>query len=95
MGTSENAVRIQIWTALVAMLVLKIEQMRSTFRWSLSHLAALLRLNAMAHRKLDEWLNNPYPYSRGRPPEKPLPLFANILDSKRGGHEIETGLEGV
>jgi len=94
-GTSENAVRIQIWTALIAMLVLKIQQLRSTFGWSLSHLAALLRLNLMAHRKLDEWLNDPYPYSRVRPPDEPLPLFANILDSKRGGHEMETGLDGV
>ena len=37
-GTSENAVKIQIWTALLCMLILKILQMRSTFGWSLSNL---------------------------------------------------------
>ena len=42
-GTSENAVQIQIWTALIAMLLLKYLKMRSTFAWSFSHLVALLR----------------------------------------------------
>jgi hypothetical protein len=91
-GTSENAVRIQIWTALVAMLLLKMQQMRSRFGWSLSNLAALFRLNLLAHRKLEEWLDDPFAYSRVAPPQKPLPLFANILDSITGGHEIATGL---
>jgi IS4 transposase len=42
-GTSANAVRTQVWTALIAMLVLKYLQLKSTFTWSLSNLAALLR----------------------------------------------------
>lgn len=42
-GTSANAVRTQVWTALIAMLVLKYLQLKSTFSWSLSNLAALLR----------------------------------------------------
>jgi hypothetical protein len=42
-GTSANAVRTQVWTALIAMLVLKYLQLKSTFSWSLSTLAALLR----------------------------------------------------
>lgn len=90
-GVTENAVQIQIWTALVAMLLLKMQQMRATFGWSLSNLAALFRLNLLAHRRLEEWLDDPYAYSRVAPPQKPLPLFPNILDSIRGGHEFETG----
>src|SRR5258708_22031953 len=39
-GTSANAVRTQVWTALIAMLVLKYLQLKSTFSWSLSTLAA-------------------------------------------------------
>jgi len=93
-GTSENAVRIQIWTALIAMLLLKVQQMRSNITWSLSNLAALLRLNLMTHRELGEWLDDPYGYSRSEPPEPDLPLFANILDSTRGGHEIQTAPSG-
>jgi IS4 transposase len=42
-GTSANAVRTQVWTALIAMLVLKYLQLKSQFPWSLSTLAALLR----------------------------------------------------
>ena len=91
-GTSENAVRIQIWTALIAMLVLKLQQLESKLRWSLSTLAAMLRLNLMAHRDLREWLDDPYGYSRGDPPPDDLPLFPDNLDSIRGGHEIGGGL---
>ena len=59
-GTSENAVQIQIWTALIAMLVLKYLQMRSTFDWSLSNMIALLRQQLSVYRDLWTWLNNPY-----------------------------------
>jgi len=34
-GTSENAVQIQIWTALIAMPILKYLQLKSSFGWSL------------------------------------------------------------
>jgi len=77
---------------LIAILLLKIQQLRSKLGWSLSNLAALLRLNIMAHRKLDEWLDDPYGYSRVDPPDEPLPLFANILDSIGGGHEMKPRL---
>jgi IS4 transposase len=43
-GTSENALRIQIWTALIALLLLKWLHRLSTANWSLSNLASLLRL---------------------------------------------------
>lgn len=41
-GTSATALHTQIWTALIALLVLKYLQLRSTFGWSLSNLVALL-----------------------------------------------------
>lgn len=59
-GTSANAVKIQIWTALIAMLILRFLQLRSKFNWSLSNLAALLRMNLFTHRDLWPWLNNPF-----------------------------------
>ena len=67
-GTSENAVQIQIWTALIAMLILKWLQMKSTFGWSLSNLIALLRQQLSVYRDLWAWLNNPY--------QAPPPLVA-------------------
>jgi hypothetical protein len=44
-GTSANALKVQVWTALIAMLVLKYLQLRSRFAWSLSNLVALLRMS--------------------------------------------------
>jgi hypothetical protein len=59
-GTSENAVQTQIWTALIAMLMVKYLQLRSTFGWSLSNLIALLRQQLFVYRDLFKWLNDPY-----------------------------------
>lgn len=59
-GTSANAVKTQIWTALISMLVLRYLQLRSTFHWSLSNLVALLRMNLFTHRDLWAWLDHPF-----------------------------------
>lgn len=59
-GTSANAVKIQIWTALIAMLILRFLQLWSQFHWSLSNLVALLRMNLFTHRDLWAWLNKPF-----------------------------------
>jgi IS4 transposase len=59
-GTSANAVRTQVWTALIAMLVLKYLQLKSTFSWSLSTLAALLRQQLFLYRDLWLWLDDPF-----------------------------------
>jgi hypothetical protein len=58
-GTSANAVHIQIWTALIAMLLLKYLQFRSTITWALSNLVALLRWNLFTYRDLWVWINKP------------------------------------
>ncbi len=59
-GTTANAVKIQIWTALVSMLILRYCQLKASFFWSLSNLVALLRMNLFTHRDLWRWLNEPY-----------------------------------
>ncbi len=59
-GTSENALRIQIWTALIAMLLLKWLHHLSNAGWSLSNLATMLRLNLFTYRDLRDWLNDPF-----------------------------------
>ena len=73
-GTSANAVRTQIWTALIAMLLIKILQQRSTFAWALSNLIALLRWNLFTYRCLWEWINRPFDTPPETPPEQ-LELF--------------------
>ena len=68
-GTSENALHIQIWTALLAMLLLKWLHHLSQAHWSLSNLATMLRLNLFTYRDLRQWLKNPF----GTPPLVPRP----------------------
>ncbi len=66
-GTSENALRIQIWTALIAILLLKWLHHLSKAKWSLSNLASMLRMNLFTYRNLTTWLDNPF----GTPPLLP------------------------
>jgi IS4 transposase len=77
-GTSENALRIQIWTALLALLLLKWLHFLSLANWSLSNLASLLRLNLFTYRDLKEWLAKPLETPPLLPPPEqlalPLPL---------------------
>ena len=68
-GTSENALRIQIWTALIAILLLKWLHHLSMARWSLSNLASMLRLSLFSYRDLRAWLNHPFE----TPPQIPIP----------------------
>ena len=75
MGTSENALRIQIWTALIAMLLLKWLHHLSRASWSFSNLASLLRLNLFTYRDLRQWLNAPYNTPPQIPPEEQLQLL--------------------
>ena len=59
-GTTANAVKTQIWTALIAIMVLRYLQLSSRFGWSLSNLVALLRMNLFTHRDLRRWLDAPF-----------------------------------
>jgi Domain of unknown function (DUF4372)/Transposase DDE domain len=70
-GTSANALHIQVWTALIAILTLRYLKLRSTFGWALSNLLAMLRFNLFAYRDLWSWLNDPY---SSPPPPQPTQL---------------------
>ena len=59
-GTSANAVKTQIWMALISMLLLRYLQLSSRFGWSLSNLVALLRMKLFTHRDLMAWLDKPF-----------------------------------
>ncbi len=59
-GTSANALKTQIWTALIAILLLKYLQLRSQYGWSLSNLVALVRQQLFVYRDLYVWLDDPF-----------------------------------
>jgi hypothetical protein len=68
-GTSENALYIQIWTALIAMLLIKFMQFKAAIKWSLSNMVAFLRWNLFTYRDLWQWLDRP----EDTPPLEPAP----------------------
>ena len=74
-GTSANALHIQVWTAVIALLILKYLQLKATFGWSLSNLVALLRMNLFVYRDLWSWLNEPFT----APPSPPEPQQGVLL----------------
>jgi len=73
-GTSENAVKTQVWTALIAMLLLKFLQLKSSWKWSLSNLAAMLRFNLLTYRDLWAWLDDPFGVPIHEPVAKQMAL---------------------
>ena len=78
-GTSENALYIQIWTALIAMLLIKFLKFKALLNWSLSNLVAFLRWNLFTYRDLWDWLNRPEDTPPLEPPPSQLPLPLRAL----------------
>jgi hypothetical protein len=78
-GTSANAVKTQVWTALIAMLLVKYLQLKAKFQWSLSNLIALLRQQLFVYRDLYQWLDDPF---------QAPPVLAGVHDA-----QLELGLE--
>ncbi len=81
-GTSANAVRIQLWTALIAMLLVKYLKFKSKCKWHLSNLIALVRLNLFTYRDLWAWIDDPY----HTPPLEPEPLQLALPGFHPGQH---------
>ncbi len=68
-GTSQNAVMIKIWTALITILILKFLKAMAKFNWHLSNLVAFIRLNLFVKIELQLWLDKPFEEHK-EPPEK-------------------------
>lgn len=67
-GTTENALHIQIWTALLAMLLIRWCKHQSKAGWSFSLVATVLRWNLFVYRNLLDWLNDPTVWDVNPPP---------------------------
>lgn len=65
-GTTRNAVMIQIWTALITILILKALKTQAKHPWYLSNLVAFIRLNLFVKVDLHKWLDNPF--AKEQPP---------------------------
>jgi hypothetical protein len=58
-GDSENAIKLHIWTALIADLLLKVIKKGSNCHWSFSNLAAMFRLHLMTYLDLVDFVRSP------------------------------------
>lgn len=86
LGTTANAVRTQIWTALIAMLIVFYLKRKSRQGWSTSNLVAMLRMNLVAYRDIWRWLDDPYSNPSATPdnPRQSLLPFPGLGQQKRG-----------
>lgn len=75
-GTSANAVKIQIWTASIAILLLKALQAMAKHKWHLSNLVAFLRLNLFVKIELRKYLDEPFT-SESPPEDQQIQLNLN------------------
>lgn len=82
-GTSPNAVAIQIWTALISLLILRWLHYRSSAGLSFSNLAGVLRLILFTYRDLEAWLQQPHQI----PPLVPEPVQLALFS--RGMGQLE------
>lgn len=71
LGTTRNAVEVQIWTALITMLLMVFLKSIAKYRWCLSNLVSSLRINTFTKIDLMQWLNEPFT----PPPETKNQLF--------------------
>ena len=74
-GTSENALRIQIWTAMISLLIIRWMHHLSKMKWSFSNMSAMLTMNLFTYRSLLEWLDKPYETPPAVPQFEQLGLF--------------------
>ncbi len=75
LGTSENAVMIQVWTAMLTILLLKYLKKIAQYAWNLSNLVAFIRLNIFVKISLQKWLDSPFEEDVGETFNNQICLF--------------------
>jgi hypothetical protein len=68
-GTSPNAVRIQMWISMIAMLILTYLKRKAKYKWHLANLITFLRINLFAKIDLWSWVDQPFKKKIDPPPE--------------------------
>ena len=74
-GTSENAVLIQIWSALITILLLSVLKAKALYKWHMSNMVGFIRLNLFVKIDLFQWLDYPFLTDKGPPGQNQLELF--------------------
>ena len=75
-GTSANAVKIQMWCSMIAILLVSYLRSKAKHKWHLSNLISFLRLNLFVKIELWNWLDNPLIKKDKPPPQFSLLFYA-------------------
>ncbi|MDR2197956.1 MAG: IS4 family transposase [Deltaproteobacteria bacterium] len=80
LGVSENAVRIQLYTAMLAILIVKYLQiLPEKISWNFSNLIHLLRINWFTYKVLWDWLKVPHCEKKPPPDGSPVVQFHRLF----------------
>jgi len=71
-GTSANAVRIQMWCSMIAILLIRYLKEKAKFKWHLSNLITFLRINLFVKIDLWKWIDKPVIKRANAPPQNTL-----------------------
>jgi hypothetical protein len=71
LGDSENAIKIQIWCALIGDLLIKIVKSMAGKKWSFSNLASIIRIHLMTYIDIFCFLKNPEKALQSYSPRSP------------------------
>ena len=71
-GTSPNAVRIQMWCSMIAILLISHLKNKAKFKWHLSNLITFLRMNLFVKIDLWKWVDCPIVEKANAPPQNTL-----------------------
>jgi hypothetical protein len=74
LGDNENAIKIQIWCAFIADLLIKLVQVQLKRKWAFSNLSSIIRLHLMSYISLFDFLNNPESLSANALPTSQLKI---------------------
>lgn len=67
-GTSANAVRIQMWCSMIAILLINYLKSKAKYKWHLSNLITFLRTNLFVKIDLWKWVHKPVYERHNLPP---------------------------
>ena len=80
LGDNVNAIEIQIWCALIALLLLQVLHKENTSNLAFSILAAIVRLHLMNYISINEIINH---YKKKRVSKRDIPIFKSQIGQIR------------
>jgi hypothetical protein len=78
LGDNQNAIEIQIWTALIIQLIMLVIQRKAKRSWAYSNMVSIIRLHLMTYINLSKFLENPneeWAKLTTKPPDNQLDIF--------------------